>query len=349
MLVNHFVLHDAITEERAAIFVGLLLAAYCAFIYWRGYATFKKLQVAESVPLELRLPDRFEGLLARPWGCIWAGVRGPFASLVRKELRLQQPSFLITGLFCLIAAVGVCGFLFPGDWGAEIVGGDFAVYLLLIPFIIGAVAVAEERGWGISEWHLTLPASALRQWSAKMLVTLSASLFLGLLLPLALFLVGWFFLRSPHEAGSLPPASVVLIVVASELLVASVAIYAGTFSTSALRAILWAFGIILVGCLVSGLAWGRVLESAHHWARPIHVFGPATGQGIEQLACWLVAVGLFLILGLVQFLAWSNFRHSGLPARRFAAQLAAVFIWVGLLAIAILTYVACCFLTLRTG
>ena len=124
------------------------------------------------------------------------------------------------------------------------------VYALILPLIAGAISVAEERGWGMAEWHLTLPPSALTQWSAKMLATLSTSLVLGLLLPAALFLAADPLFSQPGQGPPcrlLPGSGWVL----AHLLVTSVAVYAASFTKATLRAILAAF-VILIASAPSG-------------------------------------------------------------------------------------------------
>ena len=108
-------------------------------------------------------------MLARPLAEVSSRFRGPFASLLKKEFRLQQVSFLLAGVFFLIAVIGFCLVPVHHDLGRGILGGDFGVFMLILPLIAGAIAVAEEKGWDMAEWHLTLPPSALQQWSAKML------------------------------------------------------------------------------------------------------------------------------------------------------------------------------------
>src|ERR1019366_689742 len=91
-----------------------------------------------------------------------------------------------------------------------IVGGDMVVYMLILPLIAGAISVGEERGWGMAEWQLTLPPSALKQWSAKMMTALSTSLVMGLLLPAAMFLAVDSLLFHPGARIFSPPALAVL-------------------------------------------------------------------------------------------------------------------------------------------
>jgi len=178
------------TNETTMVAAMLsLLLIYCAVVYWLGYAKFKRLQALDAPSRELSLPAGLEDFLTRPLTKLSSRFRGPFATLLKKEFRLQQISFLLAGVCVLIAVVGFCVATRRPDIAAGIVGGDLLLYVLILPLIAGAISVAEERGWGMAEWHLTLPPSALKQWSAKMLAALSTSLVLGLLTCAALGLL----------------------------------------------------------------------------------------------------------------------------------------------------------------
>ena len=157
-------------KESAALVSAMLclLLLYCALVYWLGYAKFKQLEAVDARSRELSLPTGWEAFLTRPLTKASSRFRGPFATLLKKEFHLQQVSHLLAGVFILIAVAGFCLIKLRPAVAQGIVGGDFLVYMLILPLIAGAISVAEERGWGIVEWHLTLPPSALRQWSAKM-------------------------------------------------------------------------------------------------------------------------------------------------------------------------------------
>ena len=241
-------------EQSAALVTGVVcvLLIYCPLVYWLGYAKFKRLEVVDAPSRELGLPAGLEAFFVRPLTRVSARFRGPFATLLKKEFRLQQVSFLLAGLFVLIAAAGFCLIKGHSEVASGIVGGDFFLYVLILPLIAGAVSVAEERGWGMAEWHLTLPPSALKQWSAKMLATLSTSLVLGLLLPTALVVAGQWLLGQLVPRSSLPPLSTILSWVLTQLLVTSVAVYAASFARNTFQAILAAFVVLMAGV---GIVW----------------------------------------------------------------------------------------------
>ncbi len=293
-----------------------LLFIYCAVVYCLGYAKFKRLEAVDAPSRELGLPAGLEAILVAPLTKVSSRFRGPFATLLKKEFRVQQISFLLAGVFVLIAVGGFCLAKRHPEVATGILGGDIFIYALILPLVAGAISVAEERGWGIAEWHLTLPPSALKQWSAKMLVALATSLVLGLLLPTAIFFAADPVFNQPGPRTSLPPAFAILSWVLGQMLVTSVAVYAASFSRTTLQAILAA----LVLLVASGGALLLAAYLVHHVARaPVPWLGwPPVQEGpMLPLLSWALA----FVLCLFQWFAWSNFRRFGLPALRLIVQL----------------------------
>ncbi len=318
--------------DQAATGGLLLLLIYCAVVYKLGYAKFKQLEDADGRSRELSLPAGFEDFLVRPLTKASARFRGPFATLLKKEFRLQQISFLLAGLFVLIAVAGFCLIKFRPELAGGIVGGDYFLYMLILPLIAGAISIGEERGWGMAEWHLTLPPSALKQWLAKMLAALSTSLVLGLLLPAALFLAGKALLGQLDLEGSGPPDSAILIWVVAQLLVTSVAVYAASFSRNTLRANLAAFVILAVGGFALWLGANCV-----HYVAPAPIRWTGQSHVSAGLTFSLLSGGAVFMLCLIQWFAWSNFRRHGLPVLRLIAQLTVILLSLWLLAWVVFT------------
>jgi hypothetical protein len=230
-------------------------------------------------------------------------------------------------VFILIAVAGFCLAKRHPEVATGIVAGDIAIYALILPLIAGAISVAEERGWGIAEWHLTLPPSTLKQWSAKMLATLSTSLILGLVLPTAVALVADLVFSQPGARTSFPPAFAILSWVLGQMLVTSVAVYTASFAKNTLQAILAALVILIAG----GSAIGLGAYWLHHVARvPIPWIGQFPGG--EWLILPPLSVALVFVLGLLQWFAWSSFRRYGLTALRLVIQLSVILLSVWLLA-----------------
>ena len=319
-------LGGALTDELCAASL-VLLVIYCALVYWRGYATFKRLEAVDGPARELSLPAGLEAFFVRPLTRASSGFRGPFATLLKKEFRLQQISFLLAGLFVLFYVAAACVYPRYHDWGRVILSADSAIYLLLFPFIAGATALAEEKGWGMAEWHLSLPPSALKQWSAKMLAALSTTLILGFLLPAATLLVGAPLFGLPGPRASHSPAPEILLYMLGYLLMTSVAVYAASFSNNTLRAILAAFALI-----VASLGAAALLGHGMYNTFRIFTIGPTpSSEPVLPVLC----AGFLLLFCLTQWFAWSNFRRSGVPARRLVIQFLAILLAVGLITAAV--------------
>ena len=76
------------------------------------------------VRAELSLPAGLEAFFVRPLTRASSGFRGPFATLLKKEFRLQQISFLLAGVFLLFAVVGACLIKRYPNLGGGIVAAD---------------------------------------------------------------------------------------------------------------------------------------------------------------------------------------------------------------------------------
>ncbi len=291
---------------------GLLLA-YCATTFVLGYLRFRRLELTDAESTDLALPGAIEAALAGTLSRTASKLGGPLGSLARKELGLQQTSFLIMAVFCLLAAIGAGVYFVRPAWGDIIIGGDFAVYVIMIPLVVGALAAAEERTLGIADWHFTLPPSAWRQWSVKIRVAFSISLLLGLLLPVSLYFGGRAMsglfdvgLRGPPigagEWGILLEQG--LIILLWQVCFTGVALYAGSFCNSTLRAIL--AGFVLIPVVVGWI-----------WLVP----GLAVAIGRAGLTNFVSVVLALVLLGFTQWFAWRNFRERHLPTRAIAGQL----------------------------
>ena len=130
-------------------------------------------------------PDVMPGALA---GWLRCRPTGAVLNLIRKELRLLRPVWLIS----LLAAVGwACltlfgllyerGFSRNFETAVVIVG---VVSTLMIAILAGSLSLGEERTSGTHAWHLTLPVSALLQWLIKLSVALFAGIVGAGLLPM---------------------------------------------------------------------------------------------------------------------------------------------------------------------
>ena len=302
-----------------------LLFIYCAVVYWLGYAKFKRLEAVDSPSRNLSLPAGLEAIFVLPLTRISSRFRGPFATLLKKEFRLQHTSFLLAGLFFLVAVAGFCLTRAYPRVAEGIIGVDYIIFMLVLPFMAGAIAVADEKGWEIMPWHLTLPPSALQQWSAKMLAALSTGLGLGLVLPFAMAVADSLLLGQVGPKTALPSVPVITCWLLGALLATSLAVYAASFSSNSLRAILMAMGLVAAGGVVCWLAGSCAAHIEARWM----VLRMYAAQDAMRQAPKLVAIGLLLVLCVAQALAWSNFRRSAAPALEVVGQIAVLLLCAG--------------------
>jgi hypothetical protein len=135
--------------------------------------------LGESTILSGAAPPRVRG-----WRWLRIRPSGPLGNLVRKELRLQRPTLVVAGAFCVCWLAAVV--LKPSNpegiyqilWQGLACG-----YIVLAVALAGSISQGEERALGLAAWHLTLPISARRQWLVKLAVAAAAAIVLGVVLP----------------------------------------------------------------------------------------------------------------------------------------------------------------------
>ncbi|HTV62623.1 MAG TPA: ABC transporter permease subunit [Verrucomicrobiae bacterium] len=114
-------------------------------------------------------------------------VTHPRAALWRKEFQLQQSQLIMAFVLALLH-LGVIATLkwghFERNSSMEFVLQTFWMLWLVLPFMVGCAAVAEERKFGTHESQLCLPVKRRTQFAIKLSVVLSLSLLLGVAMPL---------------------------------------------------------------------------------------------------------------------------------------------------------------------
>lgn len=299
---------------------------YAGGLFLLGNRRFQRLEDIHGHGQELSLPTALMRPFARFTERLTLNHGGVLGQLVRKEVRLHLPAFVVAGML-----VGLWLLLLLVVVTRPSVSKNFlmlpAVLLGLgIPVIAGIVSTAEERSLGLLDWHLTLPVSARRQWFIKVLVALGVNVGLGILLPGVLAqAAGGLLNGQPLELGVHNGEQHFLI--ANAVLFCG-ALYASTVSANSMRA--------LVGAIVLFLAGAMILNFADYVRRlyPEYSTGPSSRHllgdpgllwpfdkyrwliGWSSLAVWLYFLGL------------AGFRRSlesfWLPVRRMAVFFAVV-------------------------
>ncbi len=147
--------------------------------------SFMRLQDIEGGREELRLPRWLTVTDASP-------TRPPLWMLAKKELRLQQMTFAMVAVYALIwTGLTVAGRL-DLDFAREFpMRGVGMLYFALLPLLMGSLASAQERQFGMLQSQAMLPVPRRHQWAVKAGVVLVLALVLGAVLP-------WFVFAPPQ-------------------------------------------------------------------------------------------------------------------------------------------------------
>jgi ABC-type transport system involved in multi-copper enzyme maturation permease subunit len=184
---------QSMTTRSVAAFAFL---CYTGVMLWLGRRTLARFQVTGGLAgddLLMAGPDMMPGALAE-----WLRCRStsPLLNLIRKELRLLRPVWLI----CLLAVpawicLPVLGFTV--ERGSVLAVLMVIVFIPLIAVLAGTMSLGEERTSGTHSWHLTLPVAASRQWLVKLVAAMFTGLVCAVLLPVSALIAGKFIFGSP--------------------------------------------------------------------------------------------------------------------------------------------------------
>jgi hypothetical protein len=233
-------------------FVWWSVSAACATGAIATWVLFMRLQAIEG-HADLQWPDWLRGDSRQlP---VSRKVRGPLAALVRKELRLQQLTFVVVGLFLLTStALWMLTRVNPEFWKVAI--EPIAVlYGGLLLLLIGSVASAEERQLGTLPSQLLLPIAARTQWAVKVATTFVLALVLGVALPA---LVTFLFTLSEENPGWHPRR--LKETLAAAALLTSGSLYVSSLSSSAVRAMVNSIPAVIAGVVFVGTSRALVMS-----------------------------------------------------------------------------------------
>ena len=200
------------------------LCAVSAVMGWRG---FMRLEAIEGTGEDIRMPGWFRPPPRPP-------ARHPVWLLIRKELHLQQMTFVIALLFAIgWSTLSLLKDTVPAFADAPLVPVT-VIYLVLLSIVIGSLASAEERHLGVLQWQVLLPVAAWQQWIVKVGTALTLGLVFGVGVPILLNSVSP---GSDHvDAGALWRQNAKIVV-----LLTALSLYVSSLSTSGVRAMVAAF------------------------------------------------------------------------------------------------------------
>jgi hypothetical protein len=179
---------DPVEWPVTFVYVGVG-AVYSAFVLWLGWRTFAAFEVREgpgSPNLALPRWVTRRGAWTTLFHC---QPTGALRNLIRKEIGLQNPVFLIALVFSACWLVALVAFVLQPERQEllqGIFGGLTGAYVPIVVLLTPCVAFGEEKTLGLAAWHLTLPVSARRQWLLKLSAAWTTALLVGVVLPLVL-------------------------------------------------------------------------------------------------------------------------------------------------------------------
>lgn len=184
---------------------GFAALCYAGVMVWLGGQKLARFQVAGGMAGDNLLmagssvmPETLAGLLrCRPTGAV--------LNLIRKELRLLRPLWLISFLSLVyLTCLTLFRFLHLRDSAALFPEGVYVVlytpmilFTPLIAILAGSLSLWEEKTSGTQSWHMTLPVSARRQWLVKLAMALLTGLVCAVLLPVSVMVVLGFIFGTP--------------------------------------------------------------------------------------------------------------------------------------------------------
>ena len=279
-----------------------------------------------------------------------------------KELRLQQLTFAVSGLFMLLGMVVVFAQRMDPPYTGPGIAALVVLHGVFVAMIAGSRASAEERHLGVLAAQTLQPRAAWQQWVLKVGVTLSVVMVLAIALPWLFKLLDAdrIWVRTPHSSLMMTRTGnwfgIESEYFAGVALACLAAMYVSSLSSNSLWALLScmpAAGVIMV---VTAFLQPSLLNFRRAMWRKMYAITPAMQESFRdpgwktfstnlrifetvQNNILAVVTGFFTLL--VLYLAYRNHKTLERGARRIGIQ--AGMMAAGL-AVAIATYVGACHL-----
>ena len=312
---------NAALDDFVSTFVWRSMSIACAAGAIATWILFVRLEAIEG-HAELQWP-RWLRTGAEP-AIVPRKAHGVLSALIRKELRLQQMTFVVAGLFVLAsAALWVLSRVNPEYWKVPIEAIS-AMYGSLLLVLIGSVASAEERQLGTLPSQLLLPGAARTQWTVKAVTTLSLALVLGVGVPILVSLLFSYSEGLPWRPRRVKETLAVAV------LLTSCGLYVSSLSASAVKAMVNSIPVVIAGTVFKTIVGATVMAIGHRYiAGP---FGEHRIVNAELMRSFQTDSAAFYtwlavpIAGLFLWFAFTNHRSTERRAARAALQVAALVI-----------------------
>jgi hypothetical protein len=321
------------------LWVGGLV--YAGAFVWLGWRKFKRMELADGSGDVV--VDGLNTATSSVFGTLWKAsllqISLRLGPVLTKELRLQRPTLLLSGLLVVFwcAAVAVCWILPGTKENVELFLGLAAgFYVPIVVLLSASISIAEESRIGIYEWHLSFPIARWRLWALKLGVGLGSAIVRGVLVPLVLGVVTFpEFRQAVFEmlTGNGEAKAAPFIIILGTLFV--VGFWSAVYLRDTIRSILGAVLVIVVGCgLLAFTGWtsesSQLQTGLVSWYIAWQQLTTYTAMNhIGRLAFVVACLGL---PALLLWLSLRAMRRNTQGLRAFERVAALVLVAVGLLA-----------------
>jgi hypothetical protein len=248
-----------------------------------------RLEAIEGRDRQVRLPRWLRDPAAAAAAPDVERARHPVWLLVKKELRLQHLTFVVSGIYVLEwGTAGLVRQMAPG-----FVGLPFAVltgfHSGAAALLSGSLASAEERHFGTLESQVLLPMAAWKQWAVKAGMALGLAMLLGVGLPA--------LLQSISAAAD--DLRINVWFAGTVVLVTAASLYVSSLCASGLRAVLTSISVLVAASLV--------VPFAREFVRPLVVWSvdsALTATQHDALRSWTELLAIALAAGFLPLVLW---------------------------------------------
>jgi hypothetical protein len=228
-----------------------VLAAYAAAGFWWARRLFLGAQEVAWSGGQISLTS-VRGVSLRWLAFEFKGRQNRWTALVKKELQLQEAAMVLIPLLALLhlAALAIHYFApqrIPGD---VVFNAIPFICMIVVPSVVGCVAVAEERRLNTLDSLLCLPVSKCASFAVKFVVALVLGIVLGGVIP-------WILIRIGGARVEVFPLHAAVMIAA---MITGVAFYASSMSRSVLQALTTAFCIPMLIMIIFGLCLKYMFE-----------------------------------------------------------------------------------------
>jgi len=246
----------AVDRLRSVLFWSGLVVGWVAGAIW-SWRLFMQLEAIDVRDAAVGLPD----WLRQGTGVIAHSAprqQPPFWALLKKELRLQQLSFIVIVIYAVVLATLTFRSRDGSAGTADAMVALSLAYLMLGGILIGSLASAEERHFGMIEPQILLPVRAWQQWVLKCAVVVALSLLLSFLtVEVLVSLEGLSRIQTVRGPGFGLIGIVLMLTVLS--------LYVSSLSTSGVKAMATSLPVGLAAMMLSHLVMLTIASSRYRW------------------------------------------------------------------------------------